>query len=658
MHISGVKLYDWMPFAGEHVLEGLPAAPLAVVAKYLGNPRRSNWAGKTAFLEAIRWCLTGKHRKRLEDGLIHRGASSTQVVVRLTGGVEVSRIRPRGGPTKLRLLVSNQGMVVDLDTPDEETLEDDSAQERLYQLLGMDHGDMMATTAFAQGDTEALVGKTSGDRRRVVGHWLDLEFWERVGKAANVHSQKAEAARQALATAPDEPEGRAREVVEQELTQKRQLAEQLKAELHMLGEELRAWQEASAGEEWEEELSAALAEGRRLKQNMPELVPADRLEQAEEAELTAGVNLRMAQEEERKARELVSRGFDGICPVMQRICPAADTVRCSTDAAASRLQSAREDLKKKEAEHEGARVSHTQLRIKSARFQSAVISYNHAVEQVRKLRAKVEERKARMQALKMTETEATEVFHRHEALLHEVSQADTEVALLKRELAEIQQRVERKARRVAAIQDASRKARVAALAARALGPMGIAAKISAASLGKLEERGNALLAGTGLSFTLAWEREGSELASSCQGCGYSFRGQREKSCPSCSLSRPKKRMEELEILVEDGSGEVEDVRAKSGGARALVASAIRLAGGMLLRERRGSRVAWAEVDEPFGALDGENRAMLAKFFTAMLGSVGLEQAFVVSHDEALLESLPHRILILREGGTSRIYLET
>lgn len=77
----------------------------------------------------------------------------------------------------------------------------------------------------------------------------------------------------------------------------------------------------------------------------------------------------------------------------------------------------------------------------------------------------------------------------------------------------------------------------------------------------------------------------------------------------------------------------------------------------MLRDLRGSPVRFAVVDEPFGALDAENRETLARSFAGMLGSVGLEQAFVVSHDAALLAAMPARILITRDGSASRVELQ-
>src|SRR5262249_29835197 len=157
---------------------------------------------------------------------------------------------------------------------------------------------------------------------------------------------------------------------------------------------------------------------------------------------------------------------------------------------------------------------------------------------------------------------------------------------------------------------------------RALGGSGIPARIAAQSLSGLEARANALLSGLGLSFSLTWERELADPALACDECGTVFdKKTRAKSCVTCGTPRGRKKSAELDVLGDDGSGEIEDVRAKSGGAKVLVASAIRLAGGMMLRERRGSPLEVAFVDEPFGELDLENRDALARTFASLLGSV-------------------------------------
>jgi hypothetical protein len=202
---------------------------------------------------------------------------------------------------------------------------------------------------------------------------------------------------------------------------------------------------------------------------------------------------------------------------------------------------------------------------------------------------------------------------------------------------------------------AERALRIAFLEVKAFAA--VPARIAKESVAVLEQQANMLLQDSGLSLEFAWERATKMLAPICVACGHLYAGQRDKQCSSCGAERGPKMSDELEILIEDGSGEIEDVKMKSGGAKILVASSLRLAASSMLREQRGAAVGWACIDEPFGPLDAENREALARTFSGMLGSVGLEQAFVVSHDQVLLDALPSRIIVERSGGVSTLRLE-
>lgn len=648
MHIESIRVLNWMPFAGEHLLEGLPTAPMAVLARYADNPRRSNWAGKTSLLEAIGWCLFGEHRKRLEDGLIHRGTQECAVELRLTGGLLVERRRPRGGPTKLRVVAEDWGVQ-----------EGEAAQQAVLGALRLSHEDMRATTTFSQGDAEALVGKASGERRKVVSRWLELGLWERAGQAAGTELREARGALQALLSVPAESSGRPALEVARELELAEQEVQRLTTQLVEVEGKLSEWQRASEGAGLLAELVRVEQEGRALAEQLraAPVVPEEDLVAAR-AELSGAEQRCGVAHQEYQSADALARGyFDGQCPVTRSGCPVAEGVRCATEAAQQRLSDARGALMDAQGERDDVAAALVELQ-GAARHRAQLASrYAEAGARWRRLNSEVRARAERLAAAGLREGDGGALADTAREARSRLAAAQGRVAELRQEARVLEERAARERRRAESLAAAEARARAAQLAVRALGPTGIPARISADSLGLLEERGNALLSGTGLSFSLAWEREGRELAAACQECGHGFRGQREKACPSCGAARGRKRSEELEVLVDDGSGEVEDVRAKSGGARTLVAWAIRLAGGMLLRERRGSRVAWSEVDEPFGFLDAQNREGMARCFTSMLGAVGLEQAFIVSHDAALLEGLPARIIITREGATSRLSLE-
>ena len=59
------------------------------------------------------------------------------------------------------------------------------------------------------------------------------------------------------------------------------------------------------------------------------------------------------------------------------------------------------------------------------------------------------------------------------------------------------------------------------------------------------------------------------------------------------------------------------------------------------------------LDEPFGALDRHHRAALAQTL-AQIADDGFEQAFVIAHNDDVLDQLPRRLLITGDGQWSRI----
>lgn len=647
MRLTKLELDNWMAFAGTQSID-LPAGPIAVVARYVGDPRRSNWAGKTALLEAIGWALHGTHRKRLDDGVIRNGCESVRVAVEFSNGLVIERTRKRGSATRVRVLDAGR------------EYEGATAQDAIDRVLRLTSADLEATSWFKQGDAEAIVGQTSGKRRAIVARWLELDAWDRAFVIAKANAAKAAGRVEAesrvvaelTATALDELTATAlrdeRAKLEAEAGNHEAAATQSSAWRAVLDAERQAAMLATNARDAANRAREARAEVAGL--DKPDVDLEDLRRKNSQAEDFVG----RARQEEREARALVGGEFDGRCPVMRAACPAADHVRGAGDAARARLAEARDAIAKLEAVERTTRAELDAAAAKSTRHARAVERYNAALEAARGAKARLDAFEAPTPA----EVEAAR------AKLDAAEAVRAEFARISRRLGEIDATITNERNRAKRL-ELARKNEAAAVAehaiamlvSKAFAPSGIPARIAAEQLLGLEERANALLAGSGLSFTFGWERELRDLAPTCDACGFTFKGQREKTCPKCGTPRAMKRTDELEILVDDGSGDPEDVGAKSGGAKVLVAAAIRLAGGMMLRELRGSSVSWAVVDEPFGFLDATNREALARTFSAMLGAVGLDQAFVVSHDAALLDALPSRLVIVRDGDASRLEIE-
>lgn len=658
-YVKRISTVNWMAFRGPNMVGPLPRGPIAVVGRYAENARRSNWSGKTALLEVIRFVITGAHRKRTDDSLITHGEDLMVAEIELSTGLVATRTRPRGGPTVL--------VVVDPANAAGLRLERDAAEQHLARVLRLPVDDFDNTSWFGQGDVQALCAKTSGVRRETFARWLELDVWERMGARAMRAAREArtmlEVARQANNGAPPraaEEIAAERARLESERMQLEASRDQATARLEEHAAAAAKLSAVSARRADAEAATRSLATIREQLGAVPAAIGPERFAALDEGRVTARAQLDAAEAEITEVGHLLGGRFDGQCPVTCEACPVADEVSGKRAAFVERGRLAK-------IERDRAKLALNDLNVEVSNARAAdqtrlrlVGQMNEATKRVRAARAALEEVSASvdLEAAKHAEEERDGLRRERDGLDARLREIDAGLGRLAQEERYREQYATREANRARQIEVAERDAKIAQLVARGLGGSGIPARIAAASLAGLEARANALLSGLGLSFTLTWERELADPAPACAECGHVYEKRtRLRECPSCGAARSRKKSDELDVLVDDGSGEIEDVRAKSGGAKVLVASAIRLAGGMMLRERRGSPLEVAFVDEPFGELDLENRDALARTFAGLLSSVGLEQAFVVSHDAQLLAGLPARIVVTREGSSSRMDLE-
>jgi DNA repair exonuclease SbcCD ATPase subunit len=659
MYPKNVRTLNWMAFRGEQRVGPLPPGPIAVVGRYTENPRRSNWSGKSGWLEAIRFALTGAHRKRTLDALITHGETGFEVEVEMSTGLTISRVHPRGGPTVLR--------VTDPKNAPGLLLEREAAEEHLARVFRLTVSDFDNTSWFGQGDVHALCGQTSGERRAVFARWLELDRWERMGKRAMLQARDArtslDVARAAtIGQQPRDPMilRDERGALSAELVQVEGTRDEMAEAIEFNAAAVAVLANLNAQRANVQAASASLSSVRAELAALPEVVDPERFAALDEERIAERAAVDAAEKEVQAVRQLLAGRFDGQCPVTCEACPVADSVSEKRGAFVERSRLANIELGRARTKVGELSAEITSARGASEKRIRLVGQMNEATKRVRAARTSLEELE------RSFDPEAHRVASENAATARaERTKAEGRIGEIRAALGRLdeeERQGEAYARRVrerdVGIASAEDSARIAQLVARALGGSGIPARIAAISLAGLEHRANAILEGLGLSFSLAWERELGDPAPACAECGHVYEKRtRARECPSCGVPRSRKKSDELDVLVDDGSGEIEDVRTKSGGAKVLVASAIRLAGGMMLRERRGSPLEVAFIDEPFGELDLENRDALARMFAGLLGSVGLEQAFVVSHDAQLLAGLPARVVVTREGNTSRLDLE-
>lgn len=636
MRIARLVLRNWLRFAGETDV-ALDGGVYAVTARYVGEPTRSNWAGKSAVLEAVRFALYGEHRHAREDDWITRGEKDGGVALTLSDGTVVERTRKIGSSTQLAVT-----------SPDGSKASGEAAQRLIVERVGLTLEDFEATCWVGQKQLARLVTARPADRMRVVAGWLALEPLQRCeARARKVLAERGREATELAAKAAGVD--RAIEELMGDVPAREGMtrAESLLAAARDAEVEASRAEAAVADAEAVEQGARDARERERRRAEVAELK-----RQAEEA--TAKIRrlggpkaVAVAEAAERardeaaglereaaaalRERARVDGGtFDGACPVLPGFaCPAKSAIngrRAELTELRRRAQAEYDDAARTAASAraeatEARRTAQDALALRERRAvlgqqidaAAAALGPAPAVPEARPGAPGIDDA---IQAL-------TNARSRHRGLLAGAER----VARLEVEAAGLRERAER----------ARADAAAASGAVRVFGRAGAQRVVAERALAEIEAGANALLAASGidLTVTVRWSREGDGLASSCDVCGAAFPASaKAKACASCGTARGPKVVERLDVELSDRSGAAED----------LVGAALQLSATAWLRRDRGFAWSVALVDEPFAALDEANRRAFATQLATMLrGEYGFEQALVIAHQQDAVDAFPLRL---------------
>jgi len=633
MHLTSLTLVNFGPYYGAHTI-ALKDTVYAVQATHEEDPDRSNWIGKSWFLGAIRFLITGEKPESCpnEDGWISWGEKTGEVSGELSDGTKISRKRKLGSSTQLEVHI-----------PGSETAKQDRAQEEIDRLIGMDGEDLAATSFIEQRQIARLVLADPADRTKIVNGWLELEPLQRAEDWLRTELNKLLSEDRALTPSVDlAPEVKRDELellikkVETELKAKREEREALTTKLSELGTWWHHYTRATR-------LPQIQATGKKLRSELDSMKAIPSIEplmkKREEAALAKGA----ARDREYQLRELVADEWDGVCPKTCDTCPVQDHVRAVgasmqvelteaesvLDDADRALEEAREALDKaqnaakerdrKASELERLRSEGTDL-LESVDYideHGKPPSQDEMREQMRALNARI------------TELEGTLTAGRAGLKTLDANAKAAEKAQKRRnELAPL---IRRHNEAIAVV-----------------GRQGAQREVAESALSEIERGANALLqsAGIDLVVEVSWAREGKGLATHCEVCGAAFPKTRaQKVCDICGAARGPKLVEKLIIRPNDRSGAADDIAGL----------AFQLSASQWLRQKRTAQWAVACIDEPFGQLDRANASALAARLHAMIrGSYAFEQGFLVAHDSSIMEALPARVQIHGNAQGSRL----
>lgn len=641
MHLTNISFENFMRYRGKQSLQLAPKV-YAVTARYVSDPDRSNFAGKSSLLEAVDFALFGrlsKDRSSGADGWITDGEKQGGVSLTFDDGVTVERSRK-----KSTVLEVHHGT---------RTLHKEEAQAFLDEHLGVTADDFLLTSYFRQRKLSHFVLAAPQERVDAVVAWFRLAPLERAAEAADVAigdlSHRAAVLRQRLDAA--------RQVEERELggaEGTEQLARDLRAlELAQnkardratrLQDELSLAERHAAKAGARARYEAVLAEGKALKAEL-EGVDLAKLAKAEEKAAAERDDLHSTHAiaaRQLKERRVLARGeFGGVCPVAGFNCPAtsevvkvAKTNTTLVDAAEAAqkqtwqlAESGDEKLTKARAEHQAAaRKSErlTFLREQALKLQedAETDAKGHTSTSAEQLYADLSNTQQHARDLSAKAATLTRSLAVVTELAAEMHKAAEELKRVELELA-----TQREAKAI-------------------LGKNGAQRRVAERALSQIEHAANSVLrsTGSGLSIELQWSREGTGLAKACEACGQPFPASaKAKECARCGTARGANLVNRLDVALSD----------QSGGAEDLVGVAIQLSAARWLREDRQSAWSTALVDEPFQALDKANRRELSRFLvTALNRDFGFAQAFLISHSPDTVSQCPGQIEVLAEERRS------
>lgn len=617
MIISRIALVNWLCYRGEQVID-LPSGTIAIVGEHDGDQRRSNWTGKTALLESILFALWGWHRKRLADDVITWGETTCSVDLSFDHGPSIHRGRGPGGP--FVEVAKSAGK---------------DAESAIDRTIGLSREDAFASCVIRQGDLTRLVDATPGERQSVLAAWLDQELWERCEAVAREAARRADADARSTSAALQHVRGQLTiaDPVEQPNARP---ASDIRAELDDIDRQLSL---VHAAREFDAAKATATQFRTSLAKPLPESPSAEQVEVA---------NRDLAAIREEIAGVERKRDWSGKCPLTEQACGIENDVRRSLpllrdrDAILGRLL---------ERERDAAKLIAT-LRQREVDAAQAAGSRRAMESQLARLIERGRELKRTIGDIRVGNEQ--ELMDRRRELARSLAESERLAAstAAAREVRAVREAESAKLESLAI----ERKERADLLwrVAEVFGRNGIQSTEADEALSGLESLANRCLASTGLSVAFATAREGQKLEMACRRCGRAYRGQKDKACPDCNMARERARSSTLDILVSIDGGQRQDVAECSGGCRALVGAALRLAAASLLRSSRGSQFGVLLVDEPFASLDEEHRHLLARRLGEMGRIAGFEQMLVVTHDREIADAMPHRIVVRRESGFSAV----
>lgn len=688
MYIQEVLIEDFMCFKGAYTARFKKDEIIGIVGNYDGDTSQSNRAGKSAFIDAMIWCLYGKSRAKRGVELIHQGKMSTKVTVTVRSD-------------KGKLVVTRNWHKQDggsLFIQDREGEKKKASQKAIDSFLGQDWGECEATSFFRQNDIDQFMEADSQKKKTILMRWLSQTNWSHYEEEAVAVKQKYErkcvelrAKLDALPPTdfdPDRLKGQLIQIDKTKAKYEKDLAKMsdLKVGINIKIKEIKSLKKRQAelvdidrkiwglrkkrpDSDTQEERTKELKAYLDKYPTISEQKVADTYENKDKC-VSKLTEIGMKEREVEGLLESVTTNMTGVCPILKQSCDRIELKPKQVEGYKKRL----ERLEEARAKYEGIRDKCNRI-IKLHTKQEEWNRELSQIEERSKRFAHIEEQIADLERekkkiydsipsnadekIRELEAEAARLPEAEEKLRFNIKSLMESEAQIKQNLDGYLEAKQKAEGIKAAIKEAESDLADAVYVVYMFSKNGIPSIELENSFQEVENDANFILKRLSAPFQFQFEatRELKEWEPACLACGAFFeRGERTKVCTECGTPRQKKRKDELQLKIFEGDSE-RSFYLDSGGGKLLLSVAIRLSLSLLAKRRSGSSWGTIFLDEVFGPLDATNRRKLAELVTAtVVKYLGFEQIFLISHDPNIQASTAKKLSITRhpEQGWSEL----
>ena len=653
--LDTIQIHNFKCLKGSHSLdfnEGI----YSIKAKKDGDFRRSNRAGKTSLLEAIRFAL---FRGSVSDYTTY-GESDMSVTLDISG---------------VRLYAGNDGTKVN-----DETVLVAQLKAASETILGMDY-QMFACTvgAFSDSIYGFLSLKPKEQKEFLLNYFCDTNVdWDAVReyvqeKVINISEEKKE-----LDSDIERIEKRLAEIDYDSYQVK---LEDLKYKLHVEEQEyeitktssesmLKEYRDAlskqsylSAEIERRETIKESVQEKELILRSLQDEIQANIKEQ--EAYITLpGYDYRIKamdtrlgslqttiQQTKASIEEYDRNG--GKCPILKAECP--HTVGLKEFYLQSKITLAESEAERDKLEIDRAAVREERKKASTLiSKQKDLINSKCIVDRdLKELRKKehklsdlITELLSLQEEVKFLESSLN--TNRIESLVNSIAATKTSIDTVKGILLGYEISLTEKRTKDAKLSEIESRFKELSTVAKLVSPKGLPHILLNEVLLLLESYTNRYLSFVGMSVVISGYSELKSLEEFCHNDGTKF-NKNDTMCRTCGAIRENKVDENINIISKDSG--VEWFRESSGG-RALIALAIRLAIFKLAKTKK-AEADFLILDEVFTNLDSENKSKALEMLRFAMTDLGLRQILLVSHDE-VKDYTDHEVVISHENGRVEI----